>query len=70
MDNLEYLEEIKKNDKILSMGDLSQKDIEYRKTKALEILAEEAIIANKTMSSLIDTKYNTNIKYIRVVCMR
>ena len=43
MENKEYLENVKKNDKTSSMSDLHEKDIEYRKVKAMEIIAEYLI---------------------------
>jgi hypothetical protein len=52
MENKEYLENVKKNDKTSSMSDLHEKDIEYRKVKAMEIIAEELIHAREYFCGL------------------
>jgi|AntAceMinimDraft_18_1070375.scaffolds.fasta_scaffold357061_3 hypothetical protein len=58
MDNKEYLEKIKTDDEFLSMSDLREKDIEYRKVKATEIIAEELIKVNETKDFILTTLEN------------
>lgn len=54
MSNKEYLEKVKKDDETLSMNDLHEKDIEYRKVKALEIMAEELIHTREFLCGLTE----------------
>jgi len=58
MENKEYLEKIKTDDEFLSMSDLREKDIEYRKVKATEIIAEELIKVNETKDFILTTLEN------------
>ena len=72
MDNLEYLEDIKEvDDKYLRVliknNILRHNDIddEYRKIKALEIIAEELINNNNTLRTLVTTLENIETAIIQ-----
>jgi len=59
MTNLEYLEKIKnENIDYKTYKEISEHEIEYRKTKALEIIAEEIINLNSTLRSTVTTLEN------------
>jgi hypothetical protein len=58
MTNKKYLEEVKKEDRAVKACEYN---IEYRRTKALEIIAEELIELNKSIAEI--TKVDMLIKY-------
>ncbi|MDP2362747.1 MAG: hypothetical protein Q8M94_03145 [Ignavibacteria bacterium] len=64
LDNRKYLDDERKKDKDPLYRQISEWEIEYRKVKALEIIAEELINNNSTLRTLVTTLENieTTIK--------
>jgi len=59
MENLEYLEKVKKeNVDYKVFKEVGEHEIEYRKMKALEIIAEEQINNNSTLWTVVTTLEN------------
>jgi len=56
MENLEYLKKAKKDDDGLSETETSK--YEFRKTKALEIIAEQIISLDNTLAIVVTTLEN------------
>jgi len=64
--NLEYLEMIKEAEQSRTDKTFYQENLEYRKAKALEIIAEELCIANKKLTILVMGKLTVKKNKIKV----